>query len=325
MHTHVTIAIPYYSNPEYLRAAIESVFAQSDPHWRLVVVDDGADGSGRNVVHTYTDERVKYLRNPRTLGMAGNWNRCLDSAETDLVTLFHADDVLKADYVRDLRVVAGQHPKAAASFCVAEPVGADGQRLFSVGDFVKEQLRPRGNGVIQLEGRPGIEALARGNFLYCPTACYRRSILGQRRFSARWRFVLDLEFFTQLLFSGDALLLLPQVLYGYRRHSASSTSQFTNDAQKFREEALFFDELAESATVRGWHRAARRARHRWIHKLNLLYCLFADLRHGWLTAAGTKTRMLLSNFIHQPPEQKAVMRPSLSNPASEEESGTRSA
>src|SRR5712671_2433445 len=90
----ITVAIPFYKGHAYLRAAIESVLRQTSSAWRLVVCDDGLEPMTRELVESFGDTRIRYLKNERNLGMAGNWNRCLDVVDTDLVNLLHNDDGL---------------------------------------------------------------------------------------------------------------------------------------------------------------------------------------------------------------------------------------
>ena len=93
MSTELTFAIPFHRGLDYLRIAVESVLAQREPSWRLLVCDDGGVEAGvEALVASYADERLSYLRNTDEPGIVGNWNRCLDASSTDLVTLLHADD-----------------------------------------------------------------------------------------------------------------------------------------------------------------------------------------------------------------------------------------
>src|SRR5262249_13913005 len=95
----ITLAIPFYSGLAFLRRALDSVVRQTLADWQVVVSDDASpDAEARELVASYRDGRMRYCRNPVNLGMAGNWNRCLDLAETDLVTLLHADDELLDNY-----------------------------------------------------------------------------------------------------------------------------------------------------------------------------------------------------------------------------------
>ncbi|HEV3344895.1 MAG TPA: glycosyltransferase family A protein, partial [Pirellulales bacterium] len=203
----ITLAIPYYSNLEYLRKAIESVLRQTDDSWKLLVSDDGEHGAeAERLVLGFHDGRMAYHGNQRRLGMAGNWNRCLDLADTDLVTLLHADDELLPDYTATMCKEAERRPEACALFCGAEVIGEGGERRFSLPELVKKALRPGRGRRIELAGREGVKALLRGNFIMCPTLCYRQRLLGERRFSDRWQMVQDLDFTTRLLLEGETLV-----------------------------------------------------------------------------------------------------------------------
>ncbi|MBW2666404.1 MAG: glycosyltransferase family 2 protein, partial [Deltaproteobacteria bacterium] len=103
----VTIAIPFHRGRDYLRVAIESVLAQESPDWKLLVVDDSGGGDDvEEVVSTFDDARLTVHRNPVNLGMVASWNRCLDLAESDLVTLLHADDRIESGYVTLMQKLA---------------------------------------------------------------------------------------------------------------------------------------------------------------------------------------------------------------------------
>jgi hypothetical protein len=39
------ICVPYWGDPEQFLLTIASVQSQSDPHWRLTIVDDGYPGT----------------------------------------------------------------------------------------------------------------------------------------------------------------------------------------------------------------------------------------------------------------------------------------
>src|SRR6476620_6515152 len=99
MTARLTFAIPFYSTPEYLRAAIDSVVRQTVTDWALVIVDDKSQHPGIDaLVKSYNDPRMRYQKNEQNLGQAGNWNRCLDAVKTEYVALLHADDELMPTY-----------------------------------------------------------------------------------------------------------------------------------------------------------------------------------------------------------------------------------
>lgn len=288
----VTFAVPFYRGVEYLRRAVASVTAQTSGNWRLLICDDSPGGDAAAVADA-TDPRVRYVRNDRTLGMAGNWNRCLDLAGTDLVTILHADDELLPNYAGLMAAAAAGHPSAAALFCGARVIGPNSAPVGSFADWVKRALAPGRGRVRRLRGPGSIARLLRVNFIMCPTVCYRRSALGTRRFDQRWRCVLDLAFFCRLLTDGDELVGLPNVAYAYRRHPGNATEEYAASLLKFAEEAALYDELAADAEARGWPAVARTGRAKVTVRLHLLFRAIGDLAAGRPAAAWAKARLLV--------------------------------
>lgn len=267
----ITFAIPYYSGIDYLKRAIESVLAQEDQNWQCVVADDSSDPSVEDVVAEVGRGRVRYVKNPKNLGIDGNFNRGIELAETDLVTLLHADDELMPSYTGTMRAAAERYPKAAAIFCRAEIIGPNSQSWFSLADYVKRFLNPAQHHEFVLEGEPGVRALLRANFIMAPTLCFRKSVLGKRRFPLGYKFVLDWELTTSLLLDGETLVGLPDRGYRYRRHFANATERLTKTQQRFREESEFYDRIRDKAIERGWDRCTKLATEKRFIKLNIAY------------------------------------------------------
>ena len=153
MSEQLTIAIPFYRNADYLQSALESVLAQRHGGWKAVVYDDGeADAGIGERVASLGDERIAYVRNEFNLGLARNWNQCIDRSETELVTLLHADDRLAPGYAGRMLELAHAWPDAAAFCCAASIVGPDGGTVFSLADAVKRFYVPGGGDPLELRG-----------------------------------------------------------------------------------------------------------------------------------------------------------------------------
>lgn len=288
----ITIAIPFYKGHAYLRAAIESVRRQTSSAWNLVVCDDGPETGTEALVASFGDPRMHYVRNERNLGMAGNWNRCLDVAETDLVNLLHADDELLPNYVEVMLRSGREYPEAAAFFCKAKVIDAAGRETFSFVDYIKRFLQPRSRGPLVLHGRSAIAALMRGDFIMCPTVCYRGSRLPAERFRANWKMVLDLDFFTRILLGGGSIIGVPDVAYAYRRHSENATAAYTESLLRFDEESRLHDVIVDEAKKRNWPEVARTAAAKRMIKAHLAFRIAQDLARMRFSAAAGKTRFL---------------------------------
>jgi glycosyltransferase involved in cell wall biosynthesis len=289
----LTFAIPFHSGVEYARKAIASVLRQGMKDWDLLICDDsGGDAALADLVASYAEPRVRYQRSRCGPGMAENWNCCLESAQTDLVTLLHADDEALPNYGELMTTAAARHPSAAAFFCNAVVIDETDRRRFSFPDYVKRLLTPAGRRALVLKGQKGLCAILRGNFIMCPTLCYRKSVLRARRFSTYWKMVQDLHFTARLLLDGESVVGLPTDGYAYRRHGQNASFRYTESLLRFDEEVRLYDQLAKEARARGWDRAAGVAGNKAIIKLHLTYRAVDDLRRLRLRGAGQKIAFL---------------------------------
>ena len=287
----ITFAIPYYKGREYLRRALRSLLQQDCPDWLAVVVDDRGGEDAEDIVIALDDSRVTFCRNSENLGLARNWNKGIELASTELVTLFHADDELEPWYVSEMIALMNRHPDAVAGHCRTVVVNEDGQPIFSLPDEVKKVIRPRTHEDIVTVGEDGLQSLMRGAWIFCPTLCFRKTKFPANGFSERWRMVLDLDLTSRILMSGGKLVGTPKVSYRYRRHGANQTSLLTAELTRFREEIAILDEVAHQCEQRGWSGAARTARRKTIVRLHLCYQAVRSLARLRLP---TMARMLVA-------------------------------
>ncbi len=252
------VTVPYYANPAYLRLALDSVLAQTDPFWWCVVVDDSPDDSAALVVGAVDDPRINVERNPTNLGVAGNFNRCVELAVAggaQLGVILHADDLLEPDYIATMRAAHARRPEAA---CVAPKVTVidiDGNPHLPLPDRVKAALWPR--RLDRLAGEQGMRLLLRGQFFYCPAVSYRWALLQPPVWDDRWRQVMDLMLYGRTILVGGSVELEPARVYRYRRHAGSETQQNSATLSRTEEETAACRELAAAAGAIGWHRARR--------------------------------------------------------------------
>ena len=113
-----SVAIPTF-NPrrDYLEAALRGVLDQ-DPgpdEMEILVVDDASTtGSIEAWIREIAGDRVTFHREPRNLGLAGIWNRCIERSRGKWIHILHQDDVVLPGFYQALR----RHPPdAGAAFC----------------------------------------------------------------------------------------------------------------------------------------------------------------------------------------------------------------
>jgi glycosyltransferase involved in cell wall biosynthesis len=271
MNATITYAIPYYKGITYLENAIQSVVNQDNPNWKMIVMDDRGGEDAESLVKSFSDERLTYVRNGSTLGMSANWNKALSLVTTELVTILHADDELLPNYTDVVTALMVEHPEATAVHCRTVIINEQGNRTLSLPDMVKKIVRPRGKKNVVTYGELGLWSLAKGQWIFCPTMCYRQSLIPSEKFSSDWMMVLDLELMSRILLDGGSIVGSPVVAYRYRRHSSNQTVKLTNSNKRFEEEIKLLDIISRQCSDRGWDRAARSARRKIVIRFHMLY------------------------------------------------------
>lgn len=276
----IFFSIPFFKNTIFLEDTLRSLLAQSSANWKAAVLDDSIDaeesGKAKALVEKLADPRIQYLKNPANIGMAKNWNQGLElgkkNPEVVATTILHADDRLLPEYVSSMTKAIKENPNTSAFFCKAAVIDESGRRTFSFTDYYKDfLLPPKADGIITLSGVEGVRALIPGNFIFCPTLCYRNSKIS-RLFDPQLKMVTDFEFTLDLLLQGHELKgLYSSTLFEYRRHGANTTNLMNQNLLRFKEEKELYLGLATRLEQLGFPQLATQARKLKIIKKNLLF------------------------------------------------------
>jgi glycosyltransferase involved in cell wall biosynthesis len=268
--TDIEVLLPFYGDVGYLRLAVRSVLSQTDPDWRLTVVDDGyPDPTVADWFAQLGDSRVRYHRNPTNLGANGNYRHALEMAEADYVVVMGADDLMLPGYVGLVREVVTRHPCVAVVQPGVQVVDEAGRAVNPLVDKVKRGLRPRvPGGVATLEGEGLGRSLLRANWTYFPSLCWNRRLISEVGFRQGLDVVQDLALLLDVTSAGGTMVVLDDVVFAYRRHSGSDSAVRALAGSRFEEERRFFRTAAADSHERGWTSAARAARVHLTSRLN---------------------------------------------------------
>ena len=115
--SRVAVLMPTYGQAEFIGRAIESVFAQTVADWELVIVDDASPDETRAVVAAYlNDQRVRYHRLERNVGLGATLNVALDLCSTPVVAYLPSDDVYHRDHLATLLTALRAEPGTILAF-----------------------------------------------------------------------------------------------------------------------------------------------------------------------------------------------------------------
>src|SRR4051794_21609038 len=89
----ISVCIPTYNRARYLPTALRSVFGQTLQDFELVVYDDFSTDDTAAVVTAFSDDRLRFFRQPHNVGIARNRNSCLSEARGEYIAWLDSDDV----------------------------------------------------------------------------------------------------------------------------------------------------------------------------------------------------------------------------------------
>ena len=89
----VSVIITTFNRPAYLREAMAGALNQDYRNFELIVVDDASGPETRQMVESFRDPRIRYVRNDRNLGSAESLNRGLRAAAGTYVAILDDDDL----------------------------------------------------------------------------------------------------------------------------------------------------------------------------------------------------------------------------------------
>jgi hypothetical protein len=208
---HFSVVIPAYNTSPYIQDCLQSVLAQTEPDFEVIVVDDGSTDDTAAQVKAISDPRIHLIQQPNG-GLAAARNTGIWAAQGELVAFLDADDRWCPEKLAAHRQVLEQHPEASVSYDWAAFIDSQGQRTGLCMAQSRIQLTP--------------EALLLKNYLgNGSTAVVRRGILEQvGGFDESLRRMVDHELWIRLTHGGHHIQLVPAVLTDYRTHSQSFTA-----------------------------------------------------------------------------------------------------
>lgn len=273
------VLIPYWGDPALLDATMATVLSQTDPRWRVTIVDDGyPDPTALETYGAHADPRVEYVRNEANLGIAGNFEKCRTLAAGKLAMFLGCDDLLHVDFVATIWRHHHEHPDVEMIQVGVLVIDDTGEPANGMADRVKAWIRPKVSAPTVLGGERLATSLLHGNWLYWPSLVFRVDALAPRSFRADLPIILDLALIMDAIADDNRLLLVPETCFSYRRHDASASSLALLQGDRLADERRWFGEVATALTSRGWSRAARAARLHWTSRLHAVSLLPAALR-----------------------------------------------
>lgn len=225
--TVISIVVPaYHTAPMYLCELLDTVLAQTYPHWELILADASADDCVKRVAEAYTDERIRYVSLKENGGIAHNTNLALEYVTGEYVGLLDHDDVLTEDALYEM----------AAAIEKGKLSGIDVKMLYSDEDkcngdrtrYYEPHLKENFN----------LDLLLSNNYI-CHFLVMKREFMQRLKFRPEYDGAQDYDLVLRaaerLMDREEEIVHIPRVLYHWRCHTGSTaenprSKQYAYDA-----------------------------------------------------------------------------------------------
>ena len=237
----VSACIPAYSRARELEQAIESVLEQTYADLELVISDDSGSGALEPVVRQFSDPRVRYFQNMRTVGMAPNWNLSLDRARGAFLGLLMDDDRWLPNFLERMMDVVDADAAVGIAFS---------SQYFDTGEGLRRRTLPISTGKY-----PSFLATeVRHKAVPVSAALMRRDVWHSvRPLPDLW--TADVVLYVRAALAGYTFYYVDEPLMIYRVHAGQlSNNQAFRDKAVEMWEMLAFDD-PEAERLRRWHLA----------------------------------------------------------------------
>jgi glycosyltransferase involved in cell wall biosynthesis len=106
----VSICIPTFNGARWISDCLGSALSQTYIHTEILIVDDGSTDETVEIVRSFKDDRIQLMVNDRNVGLAANWNRCVNLSRGVFIKFLFQDDILYPDCVTKMAMLlmAGQ-------------------------------------------------------------------------------------------------------------------------------------------------------------------------------------------------------------------------
>lgn len=129
----VSVIMPAYNAGKYIRAAINSVLAQTYPFFELIIVDDASTDDTYSIAREFLyDARVKLLSNKVNNGIVYSRNKGITISKGKYIAILDSDDIALPQRIEHQVQYMQAHPELGAIGSYYHVVDSEGKKKTSI-------------------------------------------------------------------------------------------------------------------------------------------------------------------------------------------------
>lgn len=229
----VSITVPTYNRPDYLRLAITSAINQTYKNIEIIVSDNASPESAQSIVDSFQDSRIRFHRYEPGVTMFENHINGFKMATGKYVASLHDDDIWEKDFLEKMVPPLEENPALIVTFCnqwvIDEngKINEDGTYKYNH-DIGRHKLKQR---VYQPFMEVALKDLA---IQPASSAVIRREAIDWNTIPDKVGPMWDVYLSYRLAKTGMAAYFVEEKLTLYRIHSQSDTGQYESLSNKMK-------------------------------------------------------------------------------------------
>jgi len=197
----VSIVLPTYNGSKYIRQSIDSCLNQTYQNIELITVDDCSADNTPDIINSYKDERIKYIRHQKNMGLPGALNTGFANSTGEYLSWTSDDNFYAPEAIEKmLEVLRSKN----GDFVYSD--------YYEFIDENKEDLK-----LVNLPDKPSLE---KDNFIRACFLYRRRVFEAVGNFDTDGMLIEDYDYWIRIS-KRFSMMHLDKPLYFYRIHKAS--------------------------------------------------------------------------------------------------------
>lgn len=218
----VSVILPAYNCEKYIGAAIQSVLQQTLSDFELIVVNDGSVDKTNEVINSFRDKRIIYIKNSKNEGLIYSLNRAINLSQGKYIARMDADDICHRERLEKQKNYLDQHHEIAVIASTIEYINEHSEKT---GEWALDKKTISGEQIKKM--------MLHQNCIAHPTVMIRSEILKKLKYKPYQKNIEDYDLWLRILSRNYKIAKINEPLLEYRIHSNSVTSTYLKKTNPF--------------------------------------------------------------------------------------------
>lgn len=221
-----SIIIPTYNAEAYIRGTIESILSQSYEDYEIIIVDDGSTDRTADVVHSFSDDRIRYVHQNNSGKPSVPRNHAIRLSRGEYIFVFDSDDLMLPGKLERTVNVLDDNPSAGLAFtdfsCIDEQDRVTNPSFLANHQTLHNLPKtPVSHGAFLINQQVALKGLVKSNFPGTSGVALRKEVTDKVGYFDEDVKNADDAIMWQAVASQYDFVFIPDVFHSYRIRSGS--------------------------------------------------------------------------------------------------------